>query len=280
MARFINYSSFDLIGDRKDQKTLERLRAERQEKIDELKEKTNYYTTQQLIQRYDPDPAVKAAAATVLAARLGADSGLKLYMGNESTLNPPAGKNNDVEYVQSSGLRNRKQSNTRSSSADATVLRQSDEEMLQHAGSDGPEISEHNQLVVEHHLKTGANTLDGGWITRIAALLVGEDPTQSYALICGNCHMHNGLARKGDFPYITYYCPHCNALNRPKQTEEHASDSISLIKSSSKAVDHINTVENTRKSMSEAVPASSSPVEAGVEKQEEREKTSASDLVN
>lgn len=40
----------DVLGDRKDQKTLERLRAERQAKIDELKEKTNYYTTQQLIQ--------------------------------------------------------------------------------------------------------------------------------------------------------------------------------------------------------------------------------------
>lgn len=40
----------DFLGDRKDQKTLEKLRAERQEKIDELKEKTNYYTTQQLIQ--------------------------------------------------------------------------------------------------------------------------------------------------------------------------------------------------------------------------------------
>lgn len=38
------------IGERKDQKTLEKLRAERQAKIDELKEKTNYYTTQQLIQ--------------------------------------------------------------------------------------------------------------------------------------------------------------------------------------------------------------------------------------
>nr|CAN72482.1 hypothetical protein VITISV_010405 [Vitis vinifera] len=36
--------------DRRDQKTLERLRAERRAKIDELKERTNYYTTQQLIQ--------------------------------------------------------------------------------------------------------------------------------------------------------------------------------------------------------------------------------------
>lgn len=36
-----------------------------------------------------------------------------------------------------------------------------------------------------------------------------------------------GLAMKEDYPYITYYCPHCNALNRPKQVEGHASDSNS-----------------------------------------------------
>jgi predicted aconitase len=36
--------------DSRDQHTLEKLRAERQAKIDELKERTNYYTTQQLIQ--------------------------------------------------------------------------------------------------------------------------------------------------------------------------------------------------------------------------------------
>lgn len=41
---------FYFIGERRDQKILEKLRAERQAKIDELKEKTNYYTTQQLIQ--------------------------------------------------------------------------------------------------------------------------------------------------------------------------------------------------------------------------------------
>jgi len=36
--------------DNRDQHTLEKLRTERQAKIDELKERTNYYTTQQLIQ--------------------------------------------------------------------------------------------------------------------------------------------------------------------------------------------------------------------------------------
>lgn len=32
-----------------------------------------------------------------------------------------------------------------------------------------------------------------------------------------------GLSRKEDFPFITYYCPHCHALNKPKQSDEHIS---------------------------------------------------------
>jgi hypothetical protein len=42
--------NFFLTGERKDHLRLEKLKAERQEKINELKEKTNYYNTQQLIQ--------------------------------------------------------------------------------------------------------------------------------------------------------------------------------------------------------------------------------------
>lgn len=145
-----------------------------------------------LLQRYDPDPAAKAAAATVLASKLGADSGLKVFMGDDSKFNPPTGKSNEAEFVQSSGLRKRKQSHTRSSSTESAVLHHSEEEMLQYAEPEGLEMSKHDQLVVEHQNPTGLHAQDGGWIARIAALLVGEDPTQSYALICGNCHMHNG----------------------------------------------------------------------------------------
>lgn len=36
-----------------------------------------------------------------------------------------------------------------------------------------------------------------------------------------------GLARMEDFPYITYYCPHCHALNRPKNLEQPVSGSRS-----------------------------------------------------
>ncbi|KAK6914417.1 Lunapark domain [Dillenia turbinata] len=237
------YSFATVTGDRKDQKTLERLRAERQAKIDEFKERTNYYTTQQLIQRYDPDPAAKAAAASVLASKLGAESGLKVYLGEETNVNLLVGKSDDVEIVQSSGLRSRKQVLNRSSSTSSTEgpLMHDSNEALLGAGTEGPESYKHNELVVDHYNQPKSATNDGGWIARVAALLVGEDPTQSYALICGNCHMHNGLARKEDFPYITYYCPHCHALNRSK--EQKPGSSLGSPSSMSQAIGIIEPVD-------------------------------------
>ncbi|CAH9075605.1 unnamed protein product [Cuscuta epithymum] len=205
---FLSFLAHSVVGslirmrERKDQKILEKLRAERQAKIDELKEKTNYYTTQQLIQRYDPDPAAKAAAATVLASRLGAESGLKVHLGNDgSTQNAPTGSRSGA--AESSGLRHRKQKQTTSRSPQEEILPQLDD-------SDGREY--HRQVIGPYN----PSPHEGGWLARLAALLVGEDPTQCYALICCHCHMHNGLARKEDFPYIAYYCAHCKTFNEPK----------------------------------------------------------------
>ncbi|XP_027355367.1 uncharacterized protein At2g24330-like [Abrus precatorius] len=257
-AAYSAFISFTRMCDRRDQKILENLRAERQAKIDELKEKTNYYTTQQLIQRYDPDPAAKAAAATVLASKLGADSGLKVYVGDESNPSAPIGKSNDVELVQSTGLRNRKPIQSRSTSPGTNTPDFVDQQLVGSGGMYQSQTSEHDQLVVEHHQPQNSTTQDGGWIARIAALLVGEDPTQSYALICGNCHMHNGLARKEDFPFITYYCPHCHALNKPKHMDER----ISGLTSPNTGSDNGETVKSATASVAESVITSSSPKNA------------------
>lgn len=143
------------------------------------------------MQRYDTDPAAKAAAATVLASKLGADSGLKVHVRDESMSSAPTGTTNDAEHVQSSGLRSRKQVHSRSTSPGTTAPNYSDQQLV---GSGGVNLSHtvQNELVVVGHHKPQSSTHNGGWIARIAALLVGEDPTHSYALICGNCHMHNG----------------------------------------------------------------------------------------
>ncbi|KAK8543068.1 hypothetical protein V6N13_136389 [Hibiscus sabdariffa] len=278
----IAYSAFSNITkmcDEKDKKTLERLRAERQAKIDELKEKTNYYITQQLIQRYDPDPAAKAAAATVLASKLGADSGLKFYVEDEYNPNVLGGKCNNVEVGPTSGLRKRKQS--RPNSTACTPLVHSDDESTPHspAESEGPRASEQGQVVVNHYNPQGPSAQDGGWLARVAALLVGEDPAQSYALICGNCRMHNGLVKKEDFPYITYYCPHCRALNKPKQPMELLSRSRSLPMNLLLPDGADDAVGNPGCSMDEGALRSYGPVRSSSEIEEVTKKLLSADLV-
>ncbi|KAL7093464.1 hypothetical protein ACP275_11G042100 [Erythranthe tilingii] len=241
---FVTFSalrSYTRIRDQMDNKTLKRLEAEALEKMDELKEKSNYYKTQQLIQKYDRDPAAKAAAATFLAHKLGSDSGLRIHLEDEGNLYnaPTTGKSSDVQLATtSSGLRHRTHSNSKTSSTDSGSPRNRHEDLMTgRAGLDEiADMSQQRQLIVEHHPQTSSSSNDGGWIARLAALLVGEDPTQSYALICGNCYMHNGLARKEDYPYITYYCPHCHALNKPKQSDDRASASDSPTTTSLPAV--------------------------------------------
>ncbi|KAG8071530.1 hypothetical protein GUJ93_ZPchr0006g45553 [Zizania palustris] len=196
--------NFTRIFERKDQKTLENLRAERKAKIDELKERTNYYLTQQLIQKYDLDPAAKAAAASVLASKLGEESGLKVHVGEESKLDATVARSNDVEILPAEGLRNRKQSNAtgRRTGGTAASLTPTQGVELIPTSSSGLEIVQ-TPILVEHYQGSGAS--DGGWIAKIAALLVGEDPSQSYALICGNCHMHNGMFEKNSLILFSFH---------------------------------------------------------------------------
>ncbi|KAJ3692934.1 hypothetical protein LUZ60_012029 [Juncus effusus] len=170
------FGSFRKIFEEKDKNRLEWLREERRTKINELKKKSNYYATQILIQRYDLDPAEKAAAAKVLATKLSTESGLKLSIGDQSE--------------------------------DATSSLDYD--------SDEETEGNNNKADLEKYKVSEGN--NEGWFGKIAALLVGEHPSQCFALICSKCFTHNGLARKEDLPFIRYYCPNCHELNGSQQS--------------------------------------------------------------
>ncbi|CAL5068959.1 unnamed protein product [Urochloa decumbens] len=256
--------SFTRMLEQKDKNALERLRAERKAKIDELKDRTNYYLTQELIQKYDLDPAAKAAAASVLASKMGAETGLKLHIGDEAKSDSAQARSTKVEVVPTDGLRNRKETKAKGSSYSSTTAAHTQQDASNEAGGGGTEAMLPS-TVVGHYQGSGAS--DGGWIAKIASLLVGEDPSQSYALICGNCHMHNGLARKEDFPHVTYYCPYCRALNISNQSVGQCSRSDSGQLSPVAPADGVSTThpitETELSSMSTEVQELSEETNAG-----------------
>lgn len=144
------------------------------------------------MQKYDPDPAAKAAAATMLASKMGADAGLKVFLQDQPPANVPKSESSDVGVVQSSGLRNRKASLARSCSLGCNTSHLTNNETPLSTGLEIPKSSEDKQLVVVDHHPPSSYIRDASWVSKLAALLVGDDPTQSYALICGNCLKHNG----------------------------------------------------------------------------------------
>lgn len=80
--------------------------------------------------------------------------------------------------------------------------------------------------------------------------------------------LYSGLARKEDFPFITYYCPHCHALNKPKQSGGELSGSVSP----NATLRTGGSVETSTTSDSPASDRSSSPVKAMAETREVEEK--------
>ncbi|ORZ37541.1 hypothetical protein BCR44DRAFT_111186, partial [Catenaria anguillulae PL171] len=62
-----------------------------------------------------------------------------------------------------------------------------------------------------------ANSTSSGWFSKIVErVVVGGDEleaNQKYALICGLCHHHNGLAWPSEFPTLRFICRHCATLN-------------------------------------------------------------------
>lgn len=116
--------------------------------------------------------------------------------------------------------------------------------------------------------------------------------------------MCTGLARKEDFPYITYYCPHCHALNKTKQSEERVSgfdtpnlgaltaglscDTISAVTSglsgdtisAVRESDPGDIISNPNGSPSESVLASSSTALTGPEVEEKSEEAAEADVVD
>ena len=53
--------------------------------------------------------------------------------------------------------------------------------------------------------------------TRIAEWIVGDGPDRCYALICPNCHHHNGLIDGAEVQKLQYRCPKCKCLVDAKQ---------------------------------------------------------------
>ncbi|ORY07089.1 hypothetical protein K493DRAFT_332877 [Basidiobolus meristosporus CBS 931.73] len=205
---------------------LENLKTKQRQKVEELKKKTAYYSTKNLLDRYDtpnkpksgkPLEGVKTPIQPNIPARLQG----KLVAPNSAPVNPGmrqrhvVGKAQDIKDV-----------NTPNPALSSRNLQdgtsQSSKMPLVNAVSTIPPNNPTNGVAPPQIPQNRMTNQQSNWYDKIIDVIVGEEgPNTKYALICKNCFAHNGLALPNEIDDIQYYCPKCNAFNpsrrpRPK----------------------------------------------------------------
>ncbi|KAJ7098514.1 hypothetical protein B0H15DRAFT_821015 [Mycena belliarum] len=160
-----------------EEKTLQVLLKEQRTKVEEIKKKTNFYSTRELLARYDADvPGSPQGVAQTPQRRGGA---------------PNQG--------------------ARPSPLAATPEQQRNQNPLQKSQN-----QRNGQPQQQQQQQRPAGPPKHTWFDALADLLVGaEEPSQNekYALICAQCFAHNGLVREEAWADAQYTCPKCGHFN-------------------------------------------------------------------
>lgn len=59
-------------------------------------------------------------------------------------------------------------------------------------------------------------------LDKMVEYLVGDGPSNRFALICRRCNRHNGMALKEEFEFLSYHCAYCQFHNPAKRTRPSA----------------------------------------------------------
>ncbi|THH02958.1 hypothetical protein EW145_g6654 [Phellinidium pouzarii] len=162
-----------------EEKTLKKLLAQQRSKVEEIKAKTNYYSTKNLIERYDASPA-------------GSPSRPRPGLPQQIPTTPQR-----PPQVQNIGLA---PGQSRPQTPGAPVMGPQDG-----AASANPQIP--------------TTPPRKQWYDKLADALLGDDEMSvnsaatRYALICQKCFSHNGLVKEDLWEDTQYVCPKCGNFN-------------------------------------------------------------------
>ncbi|KAF8521329.1 hypothetical protein JB92DRAFT_2891327 [Gautieria morchelliformis] len=219
-----------------EEKTLKKLLVEQRNKIEEIKKKTNYYSTKNLLDRYDESvtPGSKASVTSGLQSR-GPPASV------QPQLQPPSTPNGSTVSSQAP-------------LSPQTPLRSGPQ-----AGPQGQPFSPTLPPLPAPRKQ---------WYDKLADALLGDDaastgplPTSRYALICERCFSHNGLVKEEQWEDAQYLCPKCGHFNRSARSRKvglaSPTSPQSVLSHSGLSTSHLMTPEP--QSSQPAVPLSDSP---------------------
>ncbi|KAF9900260.1 hypothetical protein BX616_002647 [Lobosporangium transversale] len=204
------------------------LRADQRLKVEELKKKTAYYSTKTLLERYDPASQRSASQKSV-----GLDGKpVPALQNGQSRPHQTNMMDPGLRQRQGPGVANTQgmPMNQGRQLGVSSGVQQQHHQQPPHMGpgpQSGPRGPQGIQGPQMHQFNPAHTHSNGGrsppyappsterhWYDKIVDVIVGDEgPDTKYALICGQCYAHNGLALPQEIEDIQYVCPKCNFFN-------------------------------------------------------------------
>ncbi|KAI8997480.1 hypothetical protein BDB01DRAFT_712992 [Pilobolus umbonatus] len=163
---------------KKEEANLDTLRKEQKEKVEELKKKTSYYSTQSLLERYDE----------VLAKKKEAEAKAKIQQeAQRKPMSMPVNRGRPMQPPQGP------------------------------PGVNNNQFPPDNQQRLQPILPP-TKTQPGWFDRLMDSVVGEVGPETKYALICSHCYFHNGLALQDEIDTIQYVCPNCKQFNPSRKS--------------------------------------------------------------
>ncbi|GAA5997910.1 uncharacterized protein JCM10292_006900 [Rhodotorula paludigena] len=184
----------------KEEKELKVLVKQKQDKVEEIKKKTGYYSTRDLLEKYDEALKKGPGSAPSTPAKQ------PVKTGNKPPVPFPGTPATPVRPGAPPSVQNTPQRPFPPGTPGAPGTPANPAGMPYPAFPPPPPPTPHTRSLMD----------------KVADALLGVSPEDSnpmnrYALICGQCYAHNGLALKDEFESVQYRCPRCGYFNPPRR---------------------------------------------------------------
>ncbi|KAG0269171.1 hypothetical protein DFQ27_004567 [Actinomortierella ambigua] len=215
------------------------LRDSQRMKVEELKKKTAYYTTKTLLERYDP--TVRSSSSSSLRGPDGKAGHLNGQPGHSGGMMDPGlrhrggqpGMPGNRMGAPSGPQQKQQQPPMGMSTGMQARPGQPGPGQPMHNGQPGhmqpPQLMAPQQGGGPPRMPYAPMPPQKHWYDKIVDVIVGDEgPDTKYALICGQCFTHNGLALPNEIDDVQYYCPNCNFFNPSRKRTRMAKLGASL----------------------------------------------------
>ncbi|KAF9927147.1 hypothetical protein FBU30_003462 [Linnemannia zychae] len=190
------------------------LRADQRLKVEELKKKTAYYSTKTLLERYDPS-SQRPNGTRPSGPDGKSNSGQQNGQPRPQNIMDPGLRQRQGQGIINGQMGPAQQGRPMGVPTGMQPPHVSQIPQGQFNGPRGSQQMPYGPGQHSHPMPPYQPSInERHWYDKIVDVIVGEEgPDSKYALICGQCFAHNGLALPQEFEEIQYVCPKCNFFN-------------------------------------------------------------------